>query len=54
MRYFTRYLKKLYYYVTRVTCNALPPTLFISMYVFNKNADVCFAQTALLISTVVH
>ncbi len=38
MRYFTSYLKKLYYYVTRVTyiyafmhtCNALPPTLRMS------------------------
>ncbi len=38
MRYFTSYLKKLYYYVTRVTyiyafmhtCNALPPTLRVS------------------------
>ncbi len=28
---FTSYLKKKYYYVTRVTCNALPPTLKTSV-----------------------
>ncbi len=27
MRYFTSYLKKVIYYVTHITCYALPPTL---------------------------
>ncbi len=40
MRYFTSYLKKVIYYVTRVTCNVSPPPTLIIMYCIVGYRDV--------------